>query len=77
MLSEENFVVNPLPKIIFSRGASQELSSHIKSFGKNAVLVVTDKNLAASGVLQPILDASKPLICASMCSTASSPIQQT
>jgi len=59
MLSEENFVVNPLPKIIFSRGASQQLSRHIKSFGKNAALVVTDKNLAASGVLQPILDALK------------------
>ena len=59
MLSEENFVVNPLPKIVFSRGASQELNSHIKSFGKNAALVVTDKNLAASGVLQPILDALK------------------
>ena len=59
MLSEESFVVNPLPKIIFSRGASQKLSSHVKSFGKNAALVVTDKNLAASGVLQPILDALK------------------
>ena len=59
MLSEESFVVNPLPKIIFSRGASHELSSHIKSFGKNAALVVTDKNLAASGVLQPILDSLK------------------
>lgn len=57
MLSEESFVVNPLPKIVFSRGASLKLSNHIQSLGKNAALIVTDKNLAATGVLQPTLDA--------------------
>ncbi len=59
MLSEENFVVNPLPTLVFSRGASNQLSNHIQSLGLNAALIVTDKNLAESGVLDPVLDALK------------------
>jgi len=57
MLSDENFVVRPLPTIVFNRGASQELNNHIQSLGKSSALIVTDKNLAESGVLQPVLDA--------------------
>ena len=59
MLSEENFVVRPLPTIVFNRGASAELSNHIQALGKTAALIVTDKNLAASGVLDPVVDALK------------------
>ncbi len=59
MLSDENFVVRPLPTIVFNRGASQQLSNHIQSLGLNAALIVTDKNLAESGVLEPVLDALK------------------
>lgn len=59
MLSEENFVVNPLPTLVFSRGSSSQLSNHIQSLGLNAALIVTDKNLAESGVLDPVLDALK------------------
>jgi len=59
VLSEENFVVNPLPTLVFSRGASSQLSNHIQSLGLNAALIVTDKNLAESGVLDPVLDALK------------------
>lgn len=57
MLSNEEFVVPPLPTITFNRGASKSLSDHIQSLGKTAALIVTDKNLAASGVLDPVLDA--------------------
>ncbi|MEM7098627.1 MAG: iron-containing alcohol dehydrogenase [Pseudomonadota bacterium] len=59
MLSEENFVVRPLPTIVFNRGASQNLNNQIQSLGKSAALIVTDKNLAASGVLDPLLEALK------------------
>ncbi len=57
MLSEENFVVRPLPTVVFNRGASNQLSDHIQALGKTAALIVTDKNLAASGVLDPVIDA--------------------
>lgn len=57
MLADENFTVRPLPTIVFNRGASQQLSNHIQSLGLNAALIVTDQNLAASGVLEPVLDA--------------------
>ncbi len=57
MLSNENFTVRPLPTIVFNRGAAKDLNNHIQALGKNAALIVTDKNLAASGVLDPILDA--------------------
>ncbi len=59
MLSDENFVARPLPTITFARGASSQLSNHIQALGLNAALIVTDKNLAASGVLDPVLDALK------------------
>ena len=57
MLSNENFTVRPLPTLVFHRGASQQLSNHIQALGLNSALIVTDKNLAASGVLEPVLDA--------------------
>ena len=57
MLSNENFTVRPLPTLVFNRGASQQLNNHIQALGLNAALIVTDKNLAASGVLEPVLDA--------------------
>ena len=57
MLSNENFTVRPLPTIVFNRGAAKTLNNHIQALGKSAALIVTDKNLAASGVLDPILDA--------------------
>lgn len=57
MLSNENFTVRPLPTIVFNRGAAKDLNNHIQALGKRAALIVTDKNLAASGVLDSILDA--------------------
>ena len=57
MLSNENFTVRPLPTIIFNRGAAKGINNHIQSLGKTAALIVTDKNLAASGLLDPILEA--------------------
>ncbi len=59
MLSDQTFQVNPLPTMVFSRGAAQQLNNHIQSLGKTAALIVTDKNLAASGVLDPVIDALK------------------
>ena len=59
MLSNENFVANPLPTIVFNRGASQQLSNHIQALGKTSALIVTDKNLAASGVLDSIIEGLK------------------
>jgi alcohol dehydrogenase len=57
VLSEQDFAVPPLPTIAFSRGASLKLSDHIQALGKECALIVTDRNLAASGVLDPVLDA--------------------
>ena len=57
MLSNENFVARPLPTLVFNRGASQQLSNQIQSLGLSSALIVTDKNLAASGVLEPVLNA--------------------
>ena len=57
MLSNENFTVRPLPTIVFNRGAAKDLNNHIQALGKSSALIVTDKNLAASGVLDPILEA--------------------
>ena len=51
MLADQSFVVPPLPTIVFNRGASQQLSNQIQALGKSAALIVTDKNLAESGVL--------------------------
>jgi alcohol dehydrogenase class IV len=57
VLSNENFTIRPLPTIVFNRGAAKNLNNHIQSLGKNSALIVTDKNLAASGMLEPILEA--------------------
>ena len=57
MLADQSFTVRPLPTIVFSQGASLELSRHIQSLGLSAALIVTDKNLAESGALDPVLDA--------------------
>ena len=57
LLSNETFVVPPLPTIVFNRGASKSLGDQIQALGKTSALIVTDKNLAASGVLDPVLDA--------------------
>ena len=59
MLSNENFVAAPLPTIVFNRGAAQQLSNHIQALGKTSALIVTDKNLAASGMLGSVIDALK------------------
>ena len=59
MLSNENFVAAPLPTIVFNRGASSQLSNHIQALGKTSALIVTDKNLAASGLLDPIIEGLK------------------
>ena len=56
MLSNENFTVRPLPTIVFNE-CGKDLNNHIQALGKSAALIVTDKNLAASGVLDPILEA--------------------
>ena len=57
MLADQEFTVPPLPTIAFKRGAALQLANHIQALGKNAALIVTDKNLAASGVLDAVLDA--------------------
>ncbi len=57
LLSNENFTVRPLPTIVFNRGAAKDLNNHIQALGKTTALIVTDKNLVASGVLDPILEA--------------------
>ena len=57
MLADQNFIVRPLPTIVFNKGSSLSLSQHIQSLGKTAALIVTDQNLAASGVLDPVIEA--------------------
>lgn len=57
MLSNQEFSVRPSPEIVFKLGAARELSTHIQLLGKSAALIVSDKNLIASGVLDTVLDA--------------------
>ena len=57
VLSAQTFKVQPLPTISFGRGASLELGEHVQALGRAAALIVTDKNLAASGVLDPVVAA--------------------
>lgn len=57
MLASQNFVVRPSPTVDFGRGSSQHLGNHIQALGKSAALIVTDRNLAATGVLDPIIEA--------------------
>ena len=59
MLADQNFIVRPLPTIVFNKGSSLSLSQHIQSLGKTAALIVTDQNLAASGVLDPVIEAPR------------------
>jgi alcohol dehydrogenase class IV len=59
LLSNETFVIRPLPTIVFERGSSKKLSDQIQALGRTSALIVTDKNLAASGVLDPVIDALK------------------
>ncbi|MEM7767489.1 MAG: iron-containing alcohol dehydrogenase [Pseudomonadota bacterium] len=57
MLSNQTFTVPPLPTLVFGKGTSLGLSEHIQALGLHAALVVTDRNLHASGVLAPVIDA--------------------
>ena len=57
MLADQDFMVPPLPTIAFSRGSSLKLNDHLQALGKTSALIVTDKNLAATGVLEPVIEA--------------------
>lgn len=59
MLSGQNFSVPPLPTIVFGQGTSLKLSEQIQALGLHSALIVTDKNLHASGVIAPVIDALK------------------
>ncbi len=59
MLSGQNFVVPPSPRLIFGKGTSLQISEHLEAMGLGSALIVTDKNLHASGVLSPVIDALK------------------
>ena len=59
MLASQNFAVPPLPTLVFGQGTSLKLSEHIQSLGLHSALIVTDKNLHATGVLAPVIDALK------------------
>lgn len=59
MLSNQNFIVPQLPTVIFGQGSSLSLSEHIQALGLHSALVVTDKNLHASGVILPVIEALK------------------
>ena len=59
MLASQNFTVPPLPTIVFGQATSLKLSEHIQALGLHAALIVTDRNLHASGVLAPVIDALK------------------
>lgn len=57
MLSTQAFVIRPLPHVVFGTGSSLTLAGHLKPFGRDAALVVTDRAVRAAGVLDPALDA--------------------
>lgn len=59
MLASQNFTVPPLPTLVFGQGTSLKLSERIHSLGLHAALIVTDRNLHASGLLDPVIDALK------------------
>lgn len=59
MLASQNFIVPPAPVLVFGQGTSLNLSEHISALGLSAALIVTDKNLYATGLLGPLIDALK------------------
>ncbi|MEL7545832.1 MAG: iron-containing alcohol dehydrogenase [Pseudomonadota bacterium] len=59
MLATQNFAVPPLPTLVFGQGTSLQLSDHIQALGLHSALIVTDKNLHATGVLDPVIEALK------------------
>jgi alcohol dehydrogenase class IV len=77
LLSNENFTVPPLPTIVFNRGAAKDLNNHVQALGKSAALIVTDKNLAASGMLDPIVEALRAANLSVEVSTGLNPILPT
>jgi alcohol dehydrogenase len=56
MLSAQNFIIRPLPKIVFGNHASLDLASHLKALGRRSALVVTDPGLVRAGVVTPLLE---------------------
>ena len=59
MLSGENFMIPPAPRLFFGRGTSLQISEHLQGLGLGSAFIVTDKNLNASGVIAPVIDALK------------------
>ncbi len=59
MLSSQKFSVPPLPTLVFGRGSALKIAKSIQALGLKAALIVTDKNLYAAGVLDPVIDAMK------------------
>ncbi|MEL6828783.1 MAG: iron-containing alcohol dehydrogenase [Pseudomonadota bacterium] len=59
MLATQNFAVPPLPTLVFGQGTSLQLSDHIQALDLHSALIVTDKNLHATGVLDPVIEALK------------------
>ena len=59
MLASQTFTAPPVPSLVFGRGTSLQLSEHIQALGLQSALIVTDRNLLASGVLDPVIDALK------------------
>jgi alcohol dehydrogenase class IV len=57
MLAERSFQIRPLPLIIFGAGSSLTLGNHVASLERGSALLVTDRGLVASGLLDPILGA--------------------
>jgi alcohol dehydrogenase class IV len=57
MLSNQTFAVRPLPTIVFARGAALALAEQTKALGLDAVLVVTDRGLAATGIVDAVASA--------------------
>ena len=57
MLSGQNFTVPPMPALVFGQGTSLNIKDHLHALGLHSALIVTDKNLHASGVIAPVIDA--------------------
>lgn len=54
-----SFVINYLTKIRFGHGAIESLGEELEQLGVKAPLVVTDKGLKASGLIDEFIEASK------------------
>ncbi|MFN9926695.1 MAG: iron-containing alcohol dehydrogenase family protein, partial [Phenylobacterium sp.] len=56
-IAASEFIIRPLPTMVFGAGSSRRIADHVRSLGASSALIVTDRQLHAVGLTQPLIDA--------------------